>query len=95
MTAVKEQLMRILPEMERDIPVIQDSDAQQIVNLWFRVKPKRQEKPEQPKKSTTDENDDFDAKMDRCQEWAREAGLTPDDITASIKAVRQRRRQTA
>ena len=39
--------------------------------------------------------DDFDAKMDRCQEWAKEAGLTPDDITASIKAVRQRRRQNA
>ena len=41
------------------------------------------------------EHTDFDAKMDRCREWAEEAGLTPDDITASIKAVRQRRRQKA
>ena len=44
---------------------------------------------------TNASDDDFNSKMDRCQEWAKEAGLTPEDITASIKAVRQRRRQEA
>lgn len=86
MTAVKEQFMQILSEMQRDVPRMQDSDVQQIINVYFSVK---------PKKSKAEEMAEFEADMDRCQEWAKDVGLTPDDITASIKAVRQRKRQNS
>lgn len=48
-----------------------------------------------PKKSEADRMSSFEADMDRCQQWAKDVGLTPDDITRAIKKVRQRKRQNA
>ena len=46
MTAIKEQFMQILPQMQRDIRVMSDSDVQQIINIYFQLKPKDEsEKP--------------------------------------------------
>lgn len=84
MTAVKEQFMQVLTEMQRDVQNMSDSDVQQIINVYFKVK---------PKKSKDEKMAEFEADMERCQEWAKDAGLTPDDITRAIKTVRQRKRQ--
>ena len=35
----------------------------------------------------------YKAKMKKSQQWAKEAGMVPDDITKAIKAVRQEKRQ--
>lgn len=37
---------------------------------------------------------DFMAKMDEAQEWAQTVGMTEDDITEAIKAVRKSRGKT-
>ena len=39
MTSVKEQFMQILPQIQKNIARMSDSDVQQLVNLWFTVKP--------------------------------------------------------
>ena len=39
MTAVKERFMQILPEMQRDVPNMPDSDVQQIINIYVKWKP--------------------------------------------------------
>ena len=39
MTAIKEQFMQILPQMQRDILVMSDSDVQQIINIYFQLRP--------------------------------------------------------
>ena len=46
-------------------------------------------------KSNADEMAEFEADMDRCQQWAKDVGLTPDDITRVIKEVRMEKRQKA
>ena len=86
MTAVKEQFMQILPEMQRDVPSMPDSDVQMIINAYLSVR---------PKKAEADKLAEFERKMDQSQQWAKDHGLTPDDITKSIKAVRQRKRRKA
>ena len=86
MTAVKEQFMQMLPEMQRDVPSMPDSDVQMIINAYLSVR---------PKKAEADKLAEFERKMDQSQQWAKEHGLTPDDITKAIKAVRQRKRQKA
>ena len=45
MTAVKEQFMQLLPQMERDISIMPDSDVQQIINIYFQLRPAN--KPEE------------------------------------------------
>ena len=40
MTDVKEQFRQMIPDIEQNLPLMQDSDVQQFVNLWIRVKPK-------------------------------------------------------
>ena len=86
MTAVKEQFMQMLPEMQRDLEKMPDGDVQQLVNLWIRIK---------PEKSKAEKMAEFEADMDRSQQWAKEVGLTPEDITRAIKTVRQRKRAQA
>ena len=44
MTAVKEQFMQMLPDIEQNLPLMKDSDVQQFVNLWIRVKSKKMER---------------------------------------------------
>ena len=39
MTAVKEQFRQMIPDIEQNLPLMQDSDVQQFVNLWIEVKP--------------------------------------------------------
>ena len=39
MTAVKEQFMQILPQMQKDISRMPDSDVQQIINVYFQLRP--------------------------------------------------------
>ena len=39
MTAVKEQFMQILPQMQRDIASMSDSDVQKIINIYFQLRP--------------------------------------------------------
>ena len=80
MTALRQRAINI-------INLMPEPEVERFVTMNIRY-----EQSKTPEDSTRDE---FDAKMDMCQEWAKEAGLTPDDITASIKAVRQRRRQNA
>ena len=46
----------------------------------------------QPKQSARTE--EFEMLMDKAQAWAKEAGLTPDDITDAIKTVRRRKLET-
>ena len=41
MTAVKEQFRQMIPDIEQNLPLMQDSDVQQFVNLWIRVKPEK------------------------------------------------------
>ena len=86
MTAVKEQFMQMLPEMQRDLEKMPDGDVQQLVNLWIRIK---------PEKSKAEKMAEFEADMDRSQLWAKEVGLTPEDITRAIKTVRQRKKTQA
>ena len=38
---------------------------------------------------------EYKALMMQSQQWAKDVGLTPDDITEAIKTVRQRKRQFA
>ena len=44
-------------------------------------------------KSKADKIARFETLMDQSQQWAKDVGLTPDDITRAIKAVRQENRQ--
>ena len=46
MTAVKEQFMQILPQIQRDVPSMPDSEVQQFLNIYVNWKPK-QETPEE------------------------------------------------
>ena len=46
------------------------------------------------KKSTEQEKQQIKAWLDEMQAWAKSVGLTEQDIEDSIKAVRQRKRQT-
>ncbi len=46
MTAVKEQFMQMLPQMQRDVPRMADSDVQLLMNLWVRIQPEEEEVPE-------------------------------------------------
>ena len=39
MTAVKERFMQILPEMQRDVPRMADSDLQLLMNYYFQLRP--------------------------------------------------------
>ena len=87
MTAVKENLLALMPEMPTLIPNLTEESAKQIYNLFITVK--------QPRESAADDMVEFEEKMDRSQQWAKDHGLTPDDITKAIKAVRQRKRQNA
>ena len=41
MTAVKEQFRQMIPDIEQNLPFMQDSDVQQFVNLWIKVKPEK------------------------------------------------------
>ena len=41
MTAVKEQFMQMLPQMQRDIPKMSDSEIQQFINIYVNWKPKQ------------------------------------------------------
>ncbi len=86
MTAVKEQFMQMLPQMLKDVQLMSDSDVQQIINLWIKIK---------PEKSDAEKMAEFEADMERDQQWAEEVGLTPEDITRAIKTVRQRKRAQA
>ncbi len=86
MTAVKEQFMQMLPQMQKDVQLMSDSDVQQIINLWIKIK---------PEKSDAEKMAEFEADMERDQQWAEEVGLTPEDITRAIKTVRQRKRAQA
>ena len=47
MTAVKEQFMQILPQIQRDVPSMPDSEVQQFINIYVNWKPK-QETPVEP-----------------------------------------------
>ena len=100
MTVAKEQLMRILPEMQREIPRMQDSDAQQIVNLWFSIKPK--------KPATSESKADEDAERKRAAgkrafealesmrmqvQASGEPEMTLDEINAEISAARADRKR--
>ena len=76
MTAVKEQFMRIIPEMQRDVPGMTDSDVQQIINVYFRVR---------PKKSKDEKMAEFEADMDRSQQWAKEVGF--DKLLSELMPV--------
>ena len=87
MTAVKENLLALMPEMPTLIPNLTEDGAELIYNLFITVK--------QPRESAADDMVEFEEKMDRSQQWAKDHGLTPDDITKAIKAVRQRKRQNA
>ena len=49
MTAVKERFTKILPELQRDYLKMPDSDVQQIINVWVKVRP---EMPERKPKRT-------------------------------------------
>ena len=42
--------------------------------------------------SMKDEFAEYKALMKQSQEWAKEVGLTPEDITRAIRSVRQRNR---
>ena len=42
MTAVKEQFMQMLPQMQRDIPRMADSDVQKIINIYVNWKPENE-----------------------------------------------------
>ena len=57
MTAVKEQFRQMIPDIEQNLPLMQDSDVQQFVNLWIRVR---------PEKSRDEKMAEFEADMDRC-----------------------------
>jgi len=41
MTAIKEQFMQMLPQMQKDVASMSDSDVQQIINLWIKIKPEK------------------------------------------------------
>ena len=47
----------------------------------------------EPKTSGSEEFAEYKALMKQSQQWAKDVGLTPDDITRAIKTVRQRKRQ--
>ena len=51
MTAVKEQFRQMIPDIEKNLPLMQDSDVQQIINIYVRWKPKNDS--EEPKKDTS------------------------------------------
>ena len=42
MTAVKEQFMQMLPQIQRDISIMPDSDIRQIINIYVNCKPKNE-----------------------------------------------------
>ena len=80
MTALRQRAINI-------INLMPEPEVERFVSMNIRY--------EQSKTPEDNARSEFDAKIDKCQEWAKEAGLTPDDITASIKAVRQRRKLEA
>ncbi|MBO6108419.1 MAG: hypothetical protein J6P16_03330 [Eubacterium sp.] len=84
MTAVKEQFMQMLPQSLSEVP---DDEVQYMINILVKwSKPKS-------KSATDDEFSEYKIKMKKSQQWAKEVGLTPEDITKAIKAVRQEKRQ--
>ena len=84
MTAVKEQFMQMLPQSLSEVP---DDEVQYMINILVKwSKPKS-------KPATNNEFAEYKTKMKKSQQWAKEVGLTPDDITKAIKAVRQEKRQ--
>lgn len=42
MTAVKEQFMQILPQIQRDVPSMPDSEVQRFINIYVNWKPKQE-----------------------------------------------------
>ena len=68
-------------DMAMDLP---DEAEGPVINFMVRFK--------KPETSESKEFAEYEALMDQAQAWAAEAGLTPDDIAESIRAVRQRHR---
>ena len=54
MTAVQEQFMQILPQMQRDIRIMPDSDVQQIINIYVNWKPKQEQQTKKKHKAVKD-----------------------------------------
>ena len=70
-------------------------------SMWNVMEPLTEEKKLQVynvaiklNESKTDKIAEFEAKMKKSQQWAKDVGLTPDDITRAIKEVRQEKRQS-
>ena len=79
---VKENLLALMPEMPALITNLTEDKAQQIYNIFIMAKPEK-----------IDKKDRFEALMDESQQWAKDVGLTHDDITRTIKEVRQENKQ--
>ena len=71
-----------MSEMPALITNLTEDKAQQIYNIFIMAKPEK-----------IDKKDRFEALMDESQQWAKDVGLTHDDITRTIKEVRQENKQ--
>ena len=78
MTAVKERAVNI-------IQLMPDSEVEKFVTMNLRY--------EQMESNSNEEFSKYKAKMNKSQQWAKEVGMKPDDITKAIKAVRLEKRQ--
>ena len=78
MTSVKERAINIINMMP-------EAEVEKFVTMYIRY--------ENPENISDEEFTNYKAKMKKSQQWAKEAGMVPDDITKAIKAVRQEKRQ--
>ena len=51
MTTVKEQFMQILPQIQRDVSSMPDSEVQQIINIYMNWKPKQEQQTKKKHKA--------------------------------------------
>ena len=78
MTAVKQRAINI-------INVMPDEEVEKFVTLNIRY--------EQSETKEVDEFAKYEEHMKQSRQWAKEVGLTADDITRAIKNVRQKKRE--
>lgn len=78
MTAVKQRAINIINMMP-------ETEVEKFVTMNIRY--------EKSVNTSDEEFTEYKAKMKKSQQWAKEVGMTPDDITKAIKAVRLEKRQ--
>ena len=85
MTAVKEQLVQMVPEMPMLISNLTEDTAKQIYNLFITVEPVKQEKDEDAERKALAQHR---RELVRSKKYVRSSGRTHEEIDAEIREMR-------